>query len=220
MMTEKPVVSRDALCYNRSVTMSRLPDLQFASCSVTSPPACCGSRAGGMYWRRVMRTIPLTQGKVAIVDDQDYAELSKYKWYATNNRKRWYAGRHVGPRSHRKQVFMHRQLLNAPPGLQCDHINGDGLDNRRCNLRICTSSENSMNRRSRGGTSEFKGVYWYKRNKKWRAQIRDDGKQYHLGYFQNEASAARAYNRAARNAFGEFARVNSLTELYAENHND
>jgi len=155
-----------------------------------------------------MREIPLTQGKVAIVDDKDYAELSKYKWYAKRKGRIWYVARYVGKRPHRKYMYMHRQILNPPPGLQCDHINSNGLDNRRCNLRLCTNSQNSMNQRSRDGTSEFKGVHWHKRKKKWEAEIMHNEKHFHVGSFVNEEDAARAYDAAAREHFGEFAWLN------------
>ncbi len=159
-----------------------------------------------------MKEIPLTQGQVALVDDQDYEELSRHKWSAFKSGKTWYARRGFGPRSHQKQVYMHQQILNPPPGLQCDHINGDGLDNRRCNLRVCTQSQNQHNRRLQGGTSEFKGVHWYKAQNKWRAKITHNGKRYHLGAFPDETDAARAYDNAAREFFGKFARPNFPNE--------
>ncbi len=155
-----------------------------------------------------MREIELTQGKVALVDDEDYAELSKHKWHAAKIGKRWYASRNVGKRPYRRQVYMHRQILNPPPGFECDHINGNGLDNRRCNLRVCTHSQNLQNQRIGGGASEFKGVHWYKRDKIWHAQIKHSGKRHHLGVFTDETDAARAYDTAAREHFGNFARLN------------
>ncbi len=164
----------------------------------------------------IVKEIALTQGKVALVDDEDYEELSKFKWYAAKNRKTWYVARAIGKRPHQRQVLMHREILGAQPGEQCDHINGDGLDNRRCNLRFCTNSQNQMNRRIYGGTSRFKGVMWNKRHKMWYAQIKHDGKQYHLGCFHKQTDAAHAYDTAARNLFGEFARLNFPREtIYA-----
>lgn len=113
----------------------------------------------------------------------------------------WINGRNV-------TCYLHRVIMNAPPGVQVDHINGDTLDNRRCNLRLCTHKENGHNRKLQGGTSKFKGVTWHKRDRKWQAGIRHNGKQIHLGYFNDDVEAARAYDRAARKYFGEFARVN------------
>ena len=163
-----------------------------------------------------MRTIPLTRGKVAIVDDEDFERFGGFKWYA-DKRNAWYARRAFGPRSHRKSVYMHRQILNAPPSLECDHINGNGLDNRRCNLRLCTRSQNNMNRhRSCGGSSRFKGVGRHNPRNKWRAYIGDNGKLHHLGLFANEIDAAHAYDNAATELFGEFASLNFPHEAKGE----
>lgn len=103
---------------------------------------------------------------------------------------------------------LHRMVMNAPYGVQVDHINGDTLDNRRCNLRLCSHAENQHNKNSQAGTSKYKGVYLYKRDKKWRAMIAKNKKNIHLGYFNDEIQAAHAYDEAARQLFGEFARLN------------
>jgi hypothetical protein len=148
------------------------------------------------------KEIQLTQGKVTIVDDEDYEALAGVKWLYLN---RGYAARFTyGPK--RELLYMHRVITNAPAGLQADHINGDKLDNRRSNLRLCTDAQNQQNRRKWDGnyTSQYKGVSWYPRLQKWVAQIAG----HHLGYFADEAEAALAYDRIAREHFGEFAWLN------------
>lgn len=102
--------------------------------------------------------------------------------------------------------------MSAPPGVEVDHINGNPLDNRRHNLRLCDRSENLANTHKRpGGTSRFKGVSWCNRDKKWVAHIEVRGRQKNIGGFRSEEEAAAAYNRAATEAWGEFAKVNNLT---------
>lgn len=156
-----------------------------------------------------MKNIPLTQGKYAIVDDEDYLYLSQFNWCYSQGR----AGRMGRNKSgKRKLLLMHRVIMNTPTGLETDHINGDSLDNRRCNLRICTKSQNNMNRRPNKGkmSSQYKGVCWRNHAKKWKAYIKLKGKQIHLGYYASEHKAARVYNEAANVLFGEFARLNTL----------
>jgi hypothetical protein len=154
-----------------------------------------------------MREIPLTQGKVALVDDEDYERLSCHKWRALRNKNRWYAMRDGGGR----KILMHREIMGAPQGLQVDHIDGNGLNNQSCNLRICTNAENQHNQGVRSSnTSGFKGVSWYKRYRKWQVAIRIDGERKYLGYFSNKVEAARAYDNAAKRYHGEFARLNCV----------
>lgn len=157
-----------------------------------------------------MKKIPLTQGKFAIVDNRDYLRVSKFKWYASCVRKfLWYAKRHT-PRRNGKQgtILMHRLILDAPKGAHTDHINGNGLDNRRSNIRPCTNRQNCQNQQKRRGTSKFKGVCWHKTSGWWRAQIGHLGKVIYLGDFTNEKDAAEAYDKAAVKYFGEFANTN------------
>lgn len=102
--------------------------------------------------------------------------------------------------------------MNALPGSEIDHVNGNGLDNRRVNLRFASRSENCSNcRPSRNNRSGYKGVHWHKGAKKWRSQIKTNGKRIHLGYFENKNDAARAYNEAAIRLHGSFARLNTIT---------
>lgn len=152
-----------------------------------------------------MREIPLTQGYVALVDDEDWEWLSRWKWSVASGPHTQYAQR--GPaRGHEKAIQMHRLILGTAPGLETDHINGDGLDNRRVNLRECTRQENQRNSRSHlGSLSIYKGVSWKKRNQQWQAHIQVDGRKRHLGLFSIEAEAADAYKIAAVIHFGEFA---------------
>ena len=148
--------------------------------------------------------IPLTQGYFAIVDADDYEELNQYKWHVKVKSNGRYAYRTQG----RKEIPMHRQILNAPAGMWCDHINHNGLDNRRCNLRLCTPQQNAYNRRPLGGTSKYKGVHWDRHRRKWRARIRHNGRLIHIGYFDYEADAVIAYDDYAIEMFGEFAYLN------------
>src|SRR4030042_4552219 len=114
----------------------------------------------------MVKEIQLTQGKVALVDDEDYNWLIKYKWCANKVETRWYAIAHI---PHKGTIRMHQFLLNPEKGMKCDNINGNGLDNRRCNLRIVTNAQNSMNKRKKRGMSKYKGVHWRNDVKEWRA---------------------------------------------------
>ena len=152
-----------------------------------------------------MKEIHLTQGKVAIVDDDDYEEISKHKWHYHHA---GYAKRSV---KHSKALLMHREILNVPKGFETDHINGDKLDNRKENLRVCTPAENKYNRTFQSNnTSGYKGVAWNKAAKKWFSKINAGGKIYCIGYFTDAKEAALAYNEAALRLHGEFANVNNI----------
>ena len=154
-----------------------------------------------------MKTISLTQGKEAIVDDDDFERVSKYKWcydgegYATAN----VCG---------KQTRMHRFILNAQPGQHVDHANMAGLDNRKENIRICNNSQNHANIGLRSdNTTGYKGVSFIKRDNIFQAKIQVHGHHMNLGSFNNPKEAALAYNKAASLYFGEFARLNILEAL-------
>jgi len=148
-----------------------------------------------------MKKIPLTQGKCALIDDDDYAEIAQYKWcyssvgYALRRTRKSELGGG-------KNLYLHRQLMRPEKGKQVDHINGDTLDNRRSNLRVCTSKENSRNWIKKGprGITFSKG--------KWVAQITVDYKNHNLGRFKDKEDAMRAYDVAAKLYFGEFAQLN------------
>lgn len=151
-----------------------------------------------------MKEIPLTQGRVTLVDDDDYEYLSQWKWYFSTE---GYAVRHEEGKG--TTILMHREIIKTPRDKQTDHINGNGLDNQKKNLRICTGAENQHNARLRkDNTSGFKGVYFYTDARKWRATISINQTRRVLGTFLNKIDAAIAYDVAAKEYFGEFAKTN------------
>lgn len=148
-----------------------------------------------------MKLIPLTQNKFAIVDDNDYEYLNQWKWYYDNV---GYARRNPG-------ILMHRAILTPKKKQDIDHINKNKLDNRKINLRVVTRSQNSMNRKKhKKGSSEYKGVYWKTRDRRWYAEICMNYKKTYLGSFKNEIDAAEAYNAAAMKIFKNYAQLNII----------
>lgn len=159
------------------------------------------------------KQIPLSKGLFALVDDADYEWLSQWKWYASTHKCGAYAMRHApNPAKCPRQIsiFMHRLILNAPNGYEVDHINHNGLDNRRANLRVVTVAQNQCNRKHEYGSSRFKGVHWDKVRGQWRAYIWYNKKGIKLGHYPDERAAARAYNEAAKRLFGAFACLNAV----------
>lgn len=150
-----------------------------------------------------MKRIPLTQGKFAIVDDEDYERLvAMGKWQYVNG----YASKSIWPN---KAIKMHRLIANTPDGFETDHVNGNKLDNRRKNLRACTVSQNQWNCGiSKSNTSGFKGVH--RSRKRWKTCIRVNGDLMYIGTFDTPIEAARAYNAAAIKYHGEFAKLNEI----------
>ena len=139
------------------------------------------------------RLIVLSQGKRALVDAEDYQWLGQYKWSAWHNGGTWYALMGIGSKSNNQPLLMHRLIMQTPITLDVDHINHNGLDNRRVNLRNCTRSQNNMNQRIRSvGTSKFKGVSWDKERNLWRAQLVCNGKRILYARFSNEKKASLA----------------------------
>ena len=153
-----------------------------------------------------MKEIPLTQGKVAIVDDDMYDYLMQWSWYASQTKKTWYVRRSEG----HKKIYMHRQIMQAPKGFDVDHRDGNGLHNWRENLRVCSHQHNTMNRPGNTGRAGYKGAYYHKRDQCWRAQIQVDRRAIFLGSFDTAEDAAIAYNQAALERFGEFAFFNDV----------
>lgn len=154
------------------------------------------------------KLIVLTQGKSAVVDDEDFKNLSKYNWYYGAG---GYAVRkEYLPNGTTKDIFMHRAIINTPDHFQTDHIDGDTLNNQKNNLRQCTNQQNQGNQKIRkeNVSSKYKGVV--KRKNGWEANICINKKVTYLGLYSNEVAAANAYNRAAINHFGEFARLNDI----------
>ena len=157
-----------------------------------------------------MREIPLRAGLVTLVDDDVYEWASDLKWRVVSNRGNLYA-----VRGHRS-TYLAREIMGAPRA-NIDHVNGNTLDNRRANLRACSSTENSYNQKKVLGTSSrFKGVTWDKDIKKWRAMIRFQKRLVHLGSFASEIEAALVYDRSALGYFRQFARTNASMGLLGE----
>ena len=159
-----------------------------------------------------MKEIQLTQGKVALVDDDMYEYLNQWKWQVNKNGNKFYAVTSWLINGKYRTINMHRLITNNKnTKMHTDHINGDGLDNRKINLRICTTSQNSMNRGLQiNNTTGFKGVNYDKFSNKFRAQIRVNNIYKNLGYYIDPKDAARAYNAAAIKLHGEFANLNKI----------
>lgn len=154
-----------------------------------------------------IRCIPLTLRMVTTVDAADYEWLSQYRWFAKGTGGKYYAGR----AERGEMIMMHREIMKPPPGMVVDHIDGDSLNNRRSNLRICTPRQNNHNRTFKGNTSGFAGVY--PQGKRWRAQITHKGEQIKIGVFDDKIEAAKARDRKALEIHGEFACLNFPEEI-------
>lgn len=160
----------------------------------------------------IHRSIPLSQGRVCWVDQSDYQMLRAFCWsYSRSATSVGYASRMATCGGKKCGLSMHRMIMLPDPGQQVDHINLNGLDNRRKNLRLCTPSQNHANRRRDGNPrSRYRGVAWLRRDSKWKAQVKRDHKCVNLGHFHDEVAAALAYDVAALSVFGEFAWPNFL----------
>jgi len=168
--------------------------------------SCRSSNEDGKAGPKAIRKIPLTRGKFALVDAEDYYRLARYKWCSsTCGAKTFYALANWN----RKRVMIHRVIMDAPDHLFVDHIDHNGLNNTKANLRLCTLAQNMRNTRPiKGTSSKYKGVSWNKDAKKWRTVIRLNTKSQHIGHFENEIDAAKAYDKKAAELFGEFAHLN------------
>lgn len=157
-----------------------------------------------------MRKIKLTQGHYALVDDEDWEFVALFKWQVVISRTKKYAAHNMSS----SRLMMHRIILKAKKGMEVDHINGDGLDNTRKNLRLCTQQQNAYNRVVyKRNTSGFKGVTFHKRQKSYQARIRVNTKLIHLGRYKDKIKAAIAYNEAAKKYHGEFASLNKIPQI-------
>jgi hypothetical protein len=160
-----------------------------------------------------MKEVPLTKGKIAIIDDEDYERVVQHRWFASLINGHWYAYHDFRQKNGKyKHVSMHGFILAAPRGTHIDHINNDGLDNRKSNLRLATPAQNARNcAKYRNNSSGFKGVFRRKSTGRYEAQIKDKGKIIRLGVYRNAEDAARAYDAKALELAGQFARLNFPT---------
>lgn len=161
------------------------------------------------------KEIPLTQNLYAIIDDEDYERINKYRWCASGNHA---SGIYAVTVIDKQYVGMHRFLLQPNLGQDVDHRNRKTLDNRKSNLRICSRSQNNGNSISKGGISKYKGVSYNSLRNKWRATIVKDKRQYCLGYYMEEIDAVKAYDAAARIIFKEFALTNFIDNIETINN--
>jgi len=154
------------------------------------------------------KKIPLSNGGVALVDNDDFEHLSKYNWFSRTFHGTEYAHAHMRQNGRRRQVRMHRLLMGVPSSTGIDHKNGNGLDNRRRNLRTATTAQNNQNRRRGAGRSKYIGVSWCSQTSRWRASIKVDGRFRHIGRFSFEEEAAEAYDMRALYHWRRFAGLN------------
>ena len=158
-----------------------------------------------------MKTIPLPCGKQVLVDDEDYDRLSQYPWWSSG---KGYARRTERNAAGRTTFYMHRELMQCPARLQVDHVNGDGLDNRKENLRVCTRSQNGGHILAASrALSGFRGVWWKKDKRRWQAEIMVNRQRVYLGRFGTSEEAAKAYDAAAIRLRGPFATLNFTVEI-------
>lgn|SRR5574341_661910 len=158
-----------------------------------------------------MKQIPLSQGKFAIVDDEDFEALTRYKWHLTN---KGYAARKGYVKEKYKTILMHREIMGVNEASRhtfVDHSDRDTLNNTKDNLRVCSHAQNQWNKaKSDKKTSIYKGVSWDRQYSKWRVSICFGGKTRNLGRFDDELKAAEVFNREAIKCHGEFARINEI----------
>lgn len=156
-----------------------------------------------------MKEIQLSRGQVALVDDEWFEFLSQWKWQAMKHGRTFYAVRTDRSIKPQKQIRMHRVITAVSKDKEIDHIDNNGLNNCKENLRICSHYQNAFNRtKNSNNTSGHKGVHLHKPMNKWIAKIRVSHKAVHLGLFDNCTDAAHAYDDAAKKYFGEFASLN------------
>lgn len=181
------------------------------------PPKFCTQRCGQLgepnevvYQDDTVVAIALTQGKIALIDRRDYPEIGRHRWSAAHRDLNWYASRSIrNSEGELHAIYMHRAIMQTPVGVEIDHVNGDGLHNTRDNLRVCTHGNNTCNTGLRADNSSgFKGVYRVKKTGRFAACVRLNGRNLYQGGYATAEEAARAYDAAAREHFGKFARLN------------
>ena len=155
-----------------------------------------------------MKQVPLTQGYIAIVDDEDFEKIKHHKWSITSNKEKT----HVYARAKiaGKTIKLHRYILGlTDKSMVVDHIDHNGLNNTRSNLRVCTLKENQANQKpKKNAASKYRGLAWNKQRLKWQVSIKVNGVQKYLGIYKNEDEAARVYDKHAKIQYGEFAYLN------------
>jgi hypothetical protein len=169
-----------------------------------------------LWYRRVrygyaFRRIRMAQPQYAKVHPANYERLLKYEWFAQKGKNCFYArGRLATSKGKGRLTYMHQEIIEVPKGMVVDHINHDGMDNRRANLRAATRAQNTRNRKkfAKSSGSKYKGIYWRKKTRKWEVMITFERKRIFLGCFRSEIDAAKAYDHAAIKYHGEFACLN------------
>ena len=159
-----------------------------------------------------MKEIKLTQGKVALIDDEDFEYLNQFKWCTQKVPKTFYARRNKRINGKQTVIYMHREIMKTPNDIEVDHQDHNGLNCQKSNMRNCSIQENNRNARKTNlhRSSKYKGVHWRKSKQRWNPSITYNGKLKYLGLFSSEIEAAFAYNRAAKELFGDFAYLNPI----------
>lgn len=174
------------------------------SCTARRPEDTCER----FRRNRLECLIPVKGGPLARVDAEDYDKVSRYRWCARHTLYTCYAI------ADGRTPFMHRLITNAPKGLVVDHIDRDGMNNTKRNLRICTHAQNQHNvGPTPNRSSRYKGVSWHRASRRWRVSIFCGGRNLHLGYFKDEIAAAKAYDKKAKEQFGDYAYLNFPEEF-------
>jgi hypothetical protein len=158
--------------------------------------------------------VKLPSGEIAVISEQDKDRVSSHKWYVAkkNNGKKYIYAFTQNSEGKKTFLYLHRLILALQPsdGMIADHINGDTFDNRRENLRVATPAQNNWNSKKKGGSNKYKGISLIKETGMWDVRINANNRRYYLGHYRTEEEAALAYNKAAYELHGEFARVNEV----------